>query len=69
MHRHLGWMIRVISLLFVMVSAPHASATNGMVGPGNCNYAGLSSVLATVDGSGGGTTGPARIGFFPVRSS
>jgi len=55
MHRHLGWMIRVISLLFVMVSAPHASATNGVVGPGNCNYAGLSSVLATVDGSGGGT--------------
>jgi len=48
-------MIRVISLLFVMVSAPHASATNGVVGPGNCNYAGLSSVLATVDGSGGGT--------------
>jgi predicted outer membrane repeat protein len=48
-------MIRTIALLFVAAVAPHAHAGNGVVGPGNCNYAGFSSVLATVDGSGGGT--------------
>jgi hypothetical protein len=36
------------------VAAP-AAAVNGVVGPGNCNEAGFTSVLATVDGSGGGT--------------
>lgn len=55
MHRHLDWMVRTIALLFVAVAAPHVHASNGVVGPGNCNYAGFSSVLATVDGSGGGT--------------
>ena len=32
-----------------------AWAANGVVGPGNCNQAGFDSVLAAVDGSGGGT--------------
>ena len=43
------------ALLFASVIAPQVQAANGVVGPGNCNYAGFSSVLATVDGSGGGT--------------
>jgi len=55
MHRHFVWMIRTIALLFASVIAPQVQAANGVVGPGNCNYAGFSSVLATVDGSGGGT--------------
>jgi predicted outer membrane repeat protein len=55
MHRHLDWMFRTISLLLIAAFAQHAEAANGVVGPGNCNYAGFSSVLATVDGSGGGT--------------
>lgn len=35
--------------------ASTAGASDGVVGPGNCNEAGFSSVLAAVDGSGGGT--------------
>lgn len=55
MHRHLDWTVRTISLLLIAAFTQHADAANGVVGPGNCNYAGFSSVLATVDGSGGGT--------------
>ncbi|WP_395683203.1 choice-of-anchor Q domain-containing protein [Dokdonella sp.] len=55
MHRHLDWMVRTISLLLIAAFAQQADAVNGVVGPGNCNYAGFSSVLSTVDGSGGGT--------------
>ncbi|HEX5124799.1 MAG TPA: choice-of-anchor Q domain-containing protein [Rhodanobacteraceae bacterium] len=33
----------------------NAGAADGVVGPGNCDEAGFASVLATVDGSGGGT--------------
>jgi hypothetical protein len=55
MHRHLVWTIRTVAFLFAGAVAPHVQAANGVVGPGNCNYAGFSAVLATVDGSGGGT--------------
>ena len=44
-----------------------ALAANGVVGPANCNEAGFASVLAAVEGSGGGTItfacGTATIGF------
>jgi predicted outer membrane repeat protein len=48
-----------------------AHATNGVVGPGNCNEAGFASVLATVDNSGGGTVtfdcGTATITFTSYK--
>lgn len=72
MHRHLVWMSRTIALVFAGVIAPHAHAANGVVGPGNCNEAGFSGVLATVDGSGGGTItfncGTATITFTSKKS-
>jgi predicted outer membrane repeat protein len=42
-------------VLMLTLYAAQAAAVNGVVGPGNCNEAGFNSVLATVDGSGGGT--------------
>ena len=48
-----------------------ARATNGVVGPGNCNESGFGSVLASVDGSGGGTItfncGTATIAFTSYK--
>ncbi|MEO7755794.1 MAG: choice-of-anchor Q domain-containing protein [Dokdonella sp.] len=44
-----------ITFLAAAVVTPHADATNGVVGPGNCNESGFVSVLSTVDNSGGGT--------------
>ncbi|GAA0722374.1 choice-of-anchor Q domain-containing protein [Dokdonella soli] len=38
----------------LLVFAPGVAASDGVVGPANCNEVGFSSVLATVDGSGGG---------------
>ena len=42
-------------LLGTLVFVTNARATDGVVGPGNCNESGFASVLAAVDGSGGGT--------------
>jgi predicted outer membrane repeat protein len=48
-----------------------AAASDGVVGPGNCNAAGFADVLAAVDGSGGGTItfncGTATIPFTAYR--
>jgi len=48
-----------------------AHAANGVVGPGNCNQDGFAAVLATVDGSGGGTItfncGTATIAFTSYK--
>jgi predicted outer membrane repeat protein len=50
---------RLVFCTFMALAATafmqRADATNGVVGPGNCNEAGFASVLAAVDGSGGGT--------------
>ena len=49
-----------------------AGAADGVVGPGNCDEAGFTSVLATVDGSGGGTVtfdcGDATFAFTSYKS-
>ena len=53
-----GYMMLVrtgLPLCTLALYAAQAAAVNGVVGPGNCNEAGFNSVLATVDGSGGGT--------------
>src|SRR3954469_4713818 len=42
-------------LIGVLAIATNVHATDGVVGPGNCNEAGFDSVLSSVDGSGGGT--------------
>jgi predicted outer membrane repeat protein len=42
-------------MLALALYAGHAAAVNVVVGPGNCNEAGFSSALATVDASGSGT--------------
>lgn len=46
---------RAVGVLLLAGIAASAQAADGVVGPGNCNEAGFSSVLTTVDGSGGGT--------------
>lgn len=58
--------IRGAACLALLLPLP-ALAANGVVGPGNCNETGFNSVLAAVDGSGGGTItfacGTATIAF------
>lgn len=55
-----------------LIAIPDASAVDGVVGPGNCNESGFASVLATVDGSGGGTItfdcGTATITFTSYKT-
>ena len=46
--------VRACMLMFALYAA-EVAAVDGVVGPGNCNEGGFDSVLATVDGSGGGT--------------
>lgn len=62
-----GGVGRVLVVLLLAGAATPAPAANGVVGPGNCNEAGLDAVLAAVDGSGGGTItfacGTATIAF------
>jgi len=48
------WCAGLVSLLWLAASGS-ALAANGVVGPGNCDEGGFDDVLATVDGSGGGT--------------
>lgn len=48
-------MIRRLALAAAGLLSGAAAAADGVVGPGNCNEAGFDAVLATVDGSGGGT--------------
>lgn len=63
------------SVFFVAIAfafgAGGAVASDGIVGPGNCNAAGFANVLAAVDGSGGGTVtfncGSATIPFTAYR--
>ncbi len=47
--------IHGFALSAVLAFTAPALAADGVVGPGNCNEAGFSSVLAAVNGSGGGT--------------
>lgn len=64
-------MTRVLVAGAVLAWAAPAAAANGVVGPGNCNEAGFDSVLAAVDGSGGGTItfncGNATISFTSYK--
>jgi predicted outer membrane repeat protein len=46
---------RAVVLLATAAFAVGGHAADGVVGPGNCNEAGFVSVLASVQGSGGGT--------------
>jgi predicted outer membrane repeat protein len=59
--------LSAIAVFAALAFAPSAGATDGVVGPGNCNEGGFDSVLAAVDGSGGGTItfncGTATIAF------
>ena len=52
MHRYLGWMIRAVSLLLVAAVAPQVQAANVVIGPPNCNEAGLTNALSAVGSSG-----------------
>lgn len=45
----------VLLFLGLLAGVGSAVAADGVVGPGNCNEAGFDAVLASVDGSGGGT--------------
>ncbi len=49
-----GWVAWLAVAIGLGAPRP-AVAANGVVGPGNCNESGFDSVLAAVDGSGGGT--------------
>ena len=59
--------LSAIAVVAALAFAPSAGATDGVVGPANCNEGGFDSVLAAVDGSGGGTItfncGTATIAF------
>jgi hypothetical protein len=61
------WRGRVVALLCAIGPVCGAQAADGVVGPGNCDENGFASVLAAVDGSGGGTItfdcGTATIAF------
>ncbi len=48
------WM-RATATVAALVICGTSTASNGVVGPGNCNESGFSNVLAAVDSSGGGT--------------
>ncbi len=48
-------MNRWFGLVCAFCMVADAGAIDGVVGPDNCDEAGFSSVLATVDGGGGGT--------------
>jgi predicted outer membrane repeat protein len=64
-HLRMGLCVAFAAAACAVSSA--AGASDGVVGPGNCNAAGFASVLAAVDGSGGGTLsfncGTASIAF------
>jgi predicted outer membrane repeat protein len=67
-HAHAGnGIVSAIAVSAALAFASSAGATDGVVGPGNCTEAGFDSVLAAVDGSGGGTItfdcGTATIAF------
>lgn len=55
MHPHTRPVLRRLVLLAACLIAGPATAVDGVVGPANCNENGFDAVLATVDGSGGGT--------------
>lgn len=68
--RMAGWCGAVLGA--ALCGAPLAHAADGVVGPGNCDEDGLGSVLASVDGSGGGTIrfncGTATIAFTHYKT-
>lgn len=55
MRQYIQPAIRRLALLAACLAAGQAGAADGVVGPGNCNEGGFETVLAAVDGSGGGT--------------
>jgi predicted outer membrane repeat protein len=59
--------LSALALFAALAYGSSAGATDGVVGPGNCNEDGFDDVLAAVDGSGGGTItfdcGTATIAF------
>jgi predicted outer membrane repeat protein len=55
MHTMEMWRGRAAALACAIGMATGAQAADGVVGPGNCDEDGFNDVLATVDGSGGGT--------------
>jgi predicted outer membrane repeat protein len=71
MHTRETWRGRVAAFAFAVGMTTGAQATDGVVGPGNCNEDGFDDVLAAVDGSGGGTItfdcGTATIAFTSYK--
>ena len=63
--------LRVVAISAALAGAEPGVAADATVGPANCNEAGFTSVLATVDGSGGGTVrfncGTATIPFTAYK--
>jgi predicted outer membrane repeat protein len=55
MHTTETWRGRAAAFACAIGMATGAQAADGVVGPGNCDEDGFNDVLATVDGSGGGT--------------
>ncbi len=55
MRMHLRSFVTALATLAAGACPVAAWATDGVVGPGNCNETGFNSVLSAVDGSGGGT--------------
>lgn len=67
-----GWRLGALCAACWMACATTARAADGVVTAGNCNEAGFQSVLATVDGSGGGRItfqcGTATIAFTHYKT-
>lgn len=64
----------ILMIIAALTAANQARAVDATVGPGQCNEAGFSSVLDTVDSSGGGTitfncgSAPFTIGFTSYKT-
>lgn len=55
MSRKYVWLLQELALIALCAGAARVHANDGVVGPANCDQAGFSSVLSTVNGTGGGT--------------
>lgn len=72
MHTKDTWRGRAAAFVCAIAMAGAAHATDGVVGPGNCDEDGFDDVLSAVDGSGGGTItfacGTATLPFTHYKS-
>jgi len=72
MHTRETWRGRAAAFACAIGMASAVQAADGVVGPGNCDEDGFDAVLATVDGSGGGTItfdcGTATLTFTHYKS-